>query len=223
VQLIGNHEGTYLDTEHPGIARQLSADSRDTLQLWWDAGLCKVATALRPRPNALPVPEEWKPVPSADILVSHAGLTRGAWHILGRPESAIEAARLLNTAPEQVWREGEKSTGIRDEAAGPLWASAEELLDSWWFSKIPARFHQIHGHSTVRCWDPRGWYAQRSVWLTPEWFMYDDDSRIEVSRVGGRIIWGVDPGHGHDPAPNWSPLIIPLDDQPAGPNRKTVT
>jgi hypothetical protein len=30
VQLIGNHEGTYLDTELPGIARQLSADSRDT-------------------------------------------------------------------------------------------------------------------------------------------------------------------------------------------------
>ena len=75
-------------------------------------------------------------LPSGDILVTHAGLTHGAWQALGGPATAAEVAVALNAdargTARVTLREGRMTTGTTDPAAGPLWAEAgAELLMSW--------------------------------------------------------------------------------------------
>ena len=36
-------------------------------------------------------------------------------------------------------------------------------------------------------------------------------ARRELARIGNRLIWGIDPGLEHTPAPQWQPLVIPLE------------
>ncbi len=222
IQLIGNHEQPYLFDQPSVIPRELDEHSVLTLQGWWREGLARAATSIAPDWTRVGLPRRMRAaLPSGDILVTHAGLTHGAWQALGRPATAAEAAVALNAdargTATVTLREGRMTTGITDPAAGPLWAQAgAELLMSWDGTTDAPHLNQIHGHSTVRGWSQERWYPGAAAIINRGDVLADHVTRREVVRIGSRLIWGIDPGHEHAPTPTWEPLVIPLEgDRPA--------
>jgi hypothetical protein len=142
-----------------------------------------------------------------DFLITHAGLTVGAWRELGVPDNASTAAGLLNDRPPSLLFRGSQS--VVDRTAGPFWADAGwELYEPWLrFAAeggfIP--FGQIHGHSSIVRYVDRSWRCPGRV---RERATVDWDARHTRFRAGGRVFLGVDPKHGHDGAAHWSPLVL---------------
>jgi hypothetical protein len=192
------------------------------MRSWWAQGLAVAAAAITPDWARVPLPRRLRAFhPTGDILLTHAGLTHGAWQELGRPPTAALAADAINAdahGPGTVTpRTGTMTTGIADPAAGPLWAQAgAELLTSWDGSTDAPHLNQIHGHTTVRGWSQRRWWPGAAAIVDRGDVMADQATRREVARVGDRLIWGIDPGHGLRPAPRWKPLLIPLAVDQAG-------
>lgn len=217
IQLIGNHEQPYLFDQPCVIGRELDEGSVNTLRGWWADGLAHAATAITPDWTEVALPRRMRSVrPEGDILVTHAGLTHGAWADLGGPTTAAAAAAAINAdarGPATVTlREGRMTTGITDPAAGPLWAQAgAELLTSWDGTPDAPHLNQIHGHTTVRGWSQERWYPGAADIINRGHLLADQDTKRELARIGNRLIWGIDPGHQHAPAPTWQPLMIPLD------------
>ncbi len=217
IQLIGNHEQPYLFDQPSVIRRELDDHSVETLRAWWVDGLAHAATAIIPDWAQVALPRRVRSVRAAgDILVTHAGLTHGAWLALGRPGTAAAAAAAINAdarGPATVTlREGRMTTGITDLAAGPLWAQAgAELLTSWDRTTDAPHLNQIHGHTTTREWDQQRWWPGADAIINRGDVHADQVTRRELARIGNRLIWGIDPGHQHTPAPMWQPLVIPLD------------
>ena len=225
IQLIGNHEQPYL-FDRPGvISRELDERSVDTLKAWWADGLAHAATAITPDWNQVVLPRRMRSVrPEGDILVTHAGLTHGAWEELGCPSTAVAAATAINAdarGPATLTlREGRMTTGITNLAAGPLWAQAgAELLSSWDLTTDAPHLNQIHGHTTVRGWSQERWYPGAAEIINRGDLLADQDTKRELAHIGNRLIWGIDPGHEHTPAPTWQPLVIPLGDGRPIPGR----
>lgn len=193
VQLVGNHESQYLPGGTPFWPDPLGPEGVGILADWWDSGAMNVAAA----------------VATADgdeLLVTHAGLTVGAWQGLGEPMTASSAAWLLNDRPAVIWRGGKTSV---DRGAGPLWAEAGWELHEPWLEYHAAGglvpFGQIHGHSAIvryadQSWRTPGRVRQRAA--------VDWTARHARVRVGGRVIIGIDPKHGRDGAPTWQPLVL---------------
>ncbi|MEH1166441.1 metallophosphoesterase [Micromonospora sp. CPCC 205539] len=182
IQLIGNHESQYVgaDVFWP---HRLADEDGALLQAWWLRDRLQVAAAIRTAEGE-------------ELLVTHAGLTVSAWQQLGEPVTATTAADLLNTRPEEVlWHE-----------RGPLWAEAgTDLYDSWLHAAEPSPFGQVHGHSTVVDY-------RREAWLCGERIRQrtavDWAARHTFTRIGLSRFIGVDPKHGRDGAPQWSPLVF---------------
>ena len=107
IQLIGNHEQPYLFNEPTVIARTLDEPSVATMRSWWAEGLTQVATSISPDWQQVVVPRRMRSArPAGDILITHAGLTYGAWLELGRPGTATDAAASINAgarAPSSPW------------------------------------------------------------------------------------------------------------------------
>jgi hypothetical protein len=223
IQLIGNHEQPYLFDQPTVIGRELDEPSVSTLRAWWADGLAHAATAITPDWSQVVLPRRMRSVrPEGDILVTHAGLTHGAWLALGRPTTAAAAAAAINAdalGPATVTlREGRMTTGTTDLAAGPLWAQAgAELLTSWDDTTDAPHLNQIHGHTTVRGWSQERWYPGAADIINRGDLLADQDAKLELARIGNRLIWGIDPGHQHAPAPMWQPLVIPLEGGPLIP------
>jgi hypothetical protein len=182
IQLIGNHESQYLggDAFWP---EQLGQHDAALLRTWWMKEWMRVAAALRTADGQ-------------EFLVTHAGLTVQSWRELGEPVTAATAADLLNTRPEELlWHD-----------RGPLWAEAgPDVYQSWLHAKEPTPFGQIHGHSTIVNYQHRTWLCgervrQRS---TVDW-----TARHTVTQVGTSRFIGIDPKHGREGAPCWSPLVM---------------
>jgi hypothetical protein len=131
-----------------------------------------------------------------EFLVTHAGLSVGAWQRLGGPVTAATAADLLNTRPGE----------IIGSDRGPLWASAgAEVYESWLREGTPMPFSQIHGHDAIVSYPRRSWMCgerirQRS---TVDW-----EARHTVTRLSGGRFIGIDPKHGRTGAPSWAPLVL---------------
>ena len=218
IQLIGNHEQPYLFDQPCVISRELDEFSANTLRAWWAEGLAHAATAITPDWTQVALPRRMRSVrPEGDILVTHAGLTHGAWEELGGPPTAAAAAAAINAdarGPATVTlREGRMTTGTTDLAAGPLWAQAgAELLTSWDQTTDAPHLNQIHGHTTVRGWSQERWYPGAADIINRGDLLADQDTKRELAHIGNRLIWGIDPGHQQDPAPTWQPLVIPLGD-----------
>jgi hypothetical protein len=217
IQLIGNHELPYLFDQPSAIRRELDDHSVETLRSWWADGLAHAATAITPDWAQVALPRRLRSGHWAgDVLVTHAGLTHGAWLALGRPSTAARAATAINAdarGPATVTlREGRMTTGITDLAAGPLWAQAgAEVLTSWDRTPDAPHLNQIHGHTTVREWDQQRWWPGADAIINRGDVHSDQATRRELARIGNRLIWGIDPGHQHTPAPPWQPLVIPLE------------
>lgn len=190
IQLVGNHEAQYLPEGTVFWREPLVDAGVARLREWWANGSVRVAAAVRT-------------VDGDELLLTHAGLTLACWQELGEPRSAALAAELLNQRPELIWRTGEHA---RDDQAGPLWAeSGTALHEPWMGYRGIVPFGQVHGHSTIvgfadRRWRCAGRIRQRA---TVDW-----DARHVRVRVGGRVIIGVDPGHGRAGAAQWQPLVL---------------
>lgn len=216
IQLIGNHEQPYLFDEPTAIARILDEPSVATMRSWWAEGLTQVATSISPDWHQVVVPRRMRSArPAGGILITHAGLTHGAWVELGRPGDATAAAASINAdahgSATVTLREGSLTTGHADPTAGPLWAQAgSELLTPWDRTTDAAHLNQIHGHTTVRGWNQERWRPGADATISRGDLRADPTTRQELARVGDRLIWGIDPGHREKPAPRWEPLVIPL-------------
>ncbi|MGN6333882.1 MAG: metallophosphoesterase [Motilibacteraceae bacterium] len=249
VVLIGNHERQYLPDqtvmfEWPEHVDQQVLD--ETLLRWWGEGLLRLAHA--ERTGGIPLRRgdgTTDRVGAGEILISHAGLTRGLWSWLGQPVTAHEAAVLLNAGlPDQAhpaWNPGAMITGEPSALAGVTWAGTFELYLPW-FQHPDAPFHQAHGHAAI-------YDARRQQWVKvlqalrrsedlralihhngvtgvtaveiPDSRVLADDLAGEGGEVlpgadGGRaVIFGVDPGHAKYPARVSGPLALPVTDQGA--------
>jgi Calcineurin-like phosphoesterase len=194
IQLAGNHESHYLPGGSSFWPEHLADADADLLRAWWTDGRLRVAAAVH-------IPD------LGEVLITHAGLTVGAWQTLGEPPSAPAAAALLNQRPEPlIWR----GNGAEiDTAAGPLWAEAGwELYEPWMGYHAQgglAPFSQVHGHSSIVSYRDRTWRCPGRVRqrATVDW-----QARQVRVRIGGRVFIGVDPKHGRGGAPQWRPLVL---------------
>jgi hypothetical protein len=197
VQLVGNHEAQYLAAPLFDWPERLSPEMEATLQGWWSSGLMRVAAAVTSGRES--------------YLVTHAGLTSGFWRdVLGRPDDAREAERLLNdlagSRDAELFRPGHMLSGRRPSwAAGPIWAAAAtELVPGWVHRRLP--FSQVHGHSSVYDWQQRRFRVPAGLVRVTR---IDEEAKHETTTLeGGRIV-GVDPGHGsraRRPWRAWEPV-----------------
>ena len=198
LQLVGNHEAQYLREPAFSWPEQLPPATVDTVRRWWDAGQLRVAAAVSTRAES--------------FLITHAGLTAGFWRsVLDAPPDARQAALALNALPRGrrnvVFRAGELLGRRRDEAAGPLWATAAtELVPSWRDSTMP--FSQVHGHTSVYDWSRERFHGPPATAAATE--LAPEAKHAVVTLRGGRII-GVDPGHEEQPRQPWRAFEIALD------------
>ncbi|MEI6623846.1 MAG: metallophosphoesterase [Actinomycetes bacterium] len=169
VQLMGNHEAQYLPGRTRFWSQSLRLETITTLRRWWSDGRMTVAGAFDIAAGIGPVGAVDDCLPGG-LLVTHAGLTAGAWRLLGHPATVRQAAEVLNSRQAPVvWRTGAVMTGIDDLCAGPLWAAAgSELVGSWAVldervsgTRVP-RFAQAHGHTAAVPW-PAG-----TAWSPPK-------------------------------------------------------
>ena len=85
-------------------------------------------------------------------LLTHGGLTYGEWLNLGRPQTAVEAAELINEKYLRTLNQGPcfKTDGTPSIQANPLWADPVlELYPSWVMAPEPCPFDQVHGGESL--------------------------------------------------------------------------
>jgi len=85
---------------------------------------------------------------SSGRLVTHGGLTYGEWVLIGRPDTAEEAADRLNEKYSRTLYQGPsfRLGNPPNYSANPIWADTfMELYPSWITALEPMPFDQIHG------------------------------------------------------------------------------
>jgi hypothetical protein len=144
IQLFGNHETPLLGgTLDPHWSVTELPESQPIIQRWWEERLGCLAVTLTKDGQR-------------DILVTHAGLTRGYMEWL-ETTSAFETARKLNSfvgnvGIQEFERTGGLVTGTINPSADIVWALVGmELHDSW--KGAHPEFNQIHGHSCLMEWE----------------------------------------------------------------------
>lgn len=145
IQLLGNHESPLLGgITDPYWAVQELPESEHVVRNWWDGRLARLGVVLR-KPG------------QRDILVTHAGLTRGYQEWLGT-STAVDTVKALNslvgtTSLASIEKPGKLATkGEPDLEAGVWWALVGCELNDSWRDGHPT-FNQIHGHSVVVDWE----------------------------------------------------------------------
>lgn len=203
VQLAGNHELHHLGGHQFQGTIELSATTINTMRSWLDEGWLRIAVAFGDA--------------RSQVLVTHAGLTRGLWRELGEPTraddaaDALEALRRTRDGWEAINRAGRMLNlgrfPIAAANAGPIWAEAGvELLPDWIVHRdLP--FDQVHGHSSAFDWF-RGRLRNPDI---ADHCDIDRASRHVVVRSGDHTVTGIDPGLGRDGHARWSPLVLALE------------
>lgn len=183
IQLVGNHEAFYLRRRQFSWHDRVPRSTAAILRRWWASGLMRPAVAIRTNVE--------------DVLVCHAGLTRGFWQdVLGGPTDAGLAAEALNalarTNRRALFRPGTMLGWRRpDLGAGPVWAAAgTEVAASWSGHRLP--FSQVHGHSSAYDWNAGRWRLDEA--LRPSAVRDEVARHVVISLPGGRLV-GIDPGH----------------------------
>jgi hypothetical protein len=196
IQLIGNHEAQ----EGLGGPRfwqeALPQSSRADLRRWVDSDQARLAVAL-------------DTVEYGPTLITHAGLTREKWEVIGRPDAPDEAAITLNkelaSDPDRAFAAGEW-LGVKSRVpVGVAWASPRELLGSWDMEQLP--FSQIHGHASPRQWTSDTWAAGLPRRTTARATVDRQKRHSDFLWPGGEHVVCVDPDFGADAA---SVPLIPL-------------
>jgi hypothetical protein len=212
-QLIGNHEAQYVfDPPRFGFPEVLDRRSQKILQRWWRSGQMQVAAAYSTTGIAvIRADGHSELVGAGGLLVTHAGLTAGAWHQLGMPATAVSAAHAINAERDflgsVIWRAGLMLGGPADRSAGCVWAeAANEVYASW--AREPYStpgFNQVHGHTSAMWWSRSALHDFGSLDLGVSADYAHKHVRAEIQR---QVIWGIDPGHGARPSLPWAPLVF---------------
>jgi hypothetical protein len=189
VQLIGNHEAQEglggPEFWHERLPKGVRAD----LRRWVDGDQARLAVAL-------------DTVEYGPTLVTHAGLTRQKWEVIGRPEDPRQAAATLNKElaadPDRAFAAGEM-LGVRPRLpVGVAWASPRELLLSWDMEPLP--FSQVHGHASPRRWASDTWAPGLPRRTTARASTDPRKRHSDFSWPGGEHILCIDPDFGADAA-----------------------
>jgi hypothetical protein len=197
VQLVGNHEASYLAG---GVRGRWSEELPDrligTLRSWKEAGLLHLAVAIDAGEDG-------------QILVTHSGLTRYRWEQLEQPVGAREAAiaieRQWDQNPVAALRPGGSSVPSDPGVVGA--DAASELLTSWAEAKhLP--FNQIHGHTSAFLWETGSWHPALPQALQ-ERAVADPTTRHTTVRWPGGWIMGIDPRYTQEVADiPLAPLVL---------------
>lgn len=143
IQLLGNHETPLLGGSHcPGWSVSDLPESRPIVERWWSEKLATLGVVLR-KPG------------QRDLLITHAGLTRGYMDYLN-VDTAVDAALTLNSLVGNVSISGLENagrlvTGSVNLSADIFWAVLGPEVHASWTEDHP-NFNQIHGHSTLVEW-----------------------------------------------------------------------
>jgi hypothetical protein len=167
IQLFGNHEGhhiggpTFGQTQHGQVMPfGVSTETEKILQRWWTSKLAHMAVAV-------------KRDDGREVLITHAGLMRNTWEVIGSPSSVTVAARELNRQDvERAFASGYllgMTFSLHADGTimtpGVAWASAShEVYPSW--ENEPMPFDQIHGHAGVFIWANQKWIVSPSIQAT---------------------------------------------------------
>lgn len=127
-------------------------------------------------------------------LVTHGGLTYGEWLSIGKPDTAVEAARLLNEKYAATLQQGScyRLGSPPNYAANPIWCDPiMELYPSWVTSPEALPFDQVHGGVSVNTARGREVMDEKNNPLKfVDKVRYNSyGSRVDI---GGREILGVD-------------------------------
>lgn len=227
IQLVGNHEAYHLGENRFYWPAELTNNDIIILQDWYATGFLKLAAAFTI--TGVPVRRKGgdrETIAAGDLLITHAGLTRGFYEQLGHPKTAAETAALLNEASHDVnAQRGAFAPGVMlgmgvRRNAGITWAvQDDELTGSWLLSDTVAPFAQAHGHSSAFNWFTGQWgprmrtFAERNPDRLGLWAdRTTRHTRLELMTTSGAssVIFGTDPYHGQKPAPNWQALEFTL-------------
>jgi len=117
-----------------------------TLRRWWDERQARLALAVRCQEYG-------------DVLITHAGLTRGRWRALGAAADHVAVADLLNADIGKPVSEAIHGGALADIDAGPdaeradvTWAEVIGEMYGPWLAAGDAPFPQIHGHASPWNW-----------------------------------------------------------------------
>lgn len=130
-QLVGPNEITALNMPSEWTNQRSRKLLRD---MWMGENPMRVAVAVRGR------------------LISHGGLTYGEWVDLGKPQTASEAARLLNEKYQKTLYQGRCYLlgNPPNYSANPIWAHpSRELYPSWITAPESLPFDQITGGGSL--------------------------------------------------------------------------
>lgn len=130
-QLVGPNEIAALNMPEEWTNQKSRKILRD---MWMGENPLKVAVAVR------------------DRLFSHGGLTYGEWVGLGRPQTANEAARLLNEKYQRTLYQGRCYLlgNPPNYSANPIWAHpSRELYPSWLTAPESLPFDQVTGGGSL--------------------------------------------------------------------------
>lgn len=218
VQLLGNHDAQLLPGGTQFWNEPSSDETVEVIQRWWQEKLINIAAVFNTEGVTIRAVGGAKvSVGDGELLVTHAGLTAGAWQLLRCPQTASQTAETLNVRAREsmssvAWREGGIITGLADPAAGPLWAVPFELYSSWLntaISDVP-KFSQAHGHANPYSFRNNRWYSDVARLRKHLDTHVDVNKRITRVKLknANMVFWAVDPGHGKQPAQVWEPLIL---------------
>ena len=211
VQLLGNHDMALIGG--PRRASWPGPDSADAgagvvLQRWWDDRQARLAVAVSSRELG-------------DVLITHAGLTRGRWLRQGAPPDPYAAAAMVDAdvgAPINQVIKGGALTGVDAgpdaERADVTWAEVIDELYAPWLSASDAPFTQIHGHASPWNWSTGRWWPAVTPAVRAATTV-DPEARRTTARLAtideGPLAVGVDWMLGDVPtASTWPPLILTL-------------
>lgn len=199
IQLLGNHEASYLDGPVFG-SWQVSTDTARTLARWVRSDRSRLAASV-------------DSVEHGDLLVTHAGLTRWLWVEIGKPPTAANAAdalnRLLHTDRHRAFAPGAllEGSGFGRGQPSVVWADAGSELYASWIGHRPP-FGQVHGHSSAFDWDRNRWLPGIPVEATHR-AVIDREARHLTVVIGGKPFVGIDPGFGETaPTVPLVPLLL---------------
>ena len=135
-QLVGPNELVALNAPQEWTNQKSRKLLRD---MWMGDDPIRVAVAVRGR------------------LISHGGLTYGEWVDIGRPDTALKAAKLLNEKYRRTLYQG-RCYSLGDPpnySANPIWAHpSRELYPSWITAPEALPFDQITGGGSLN--EPEG-------------------------------------------------------------------
>lgn len=151
IQLLGNHETPLLGgVVHPGWSITDIPEARPIIERWWNKKQAHLAVVLHADGEK-------------DILITHAGLTRGYMTDFLNTRNVRDAVSQLNRNVGNIdLRSMECPGGLvggpDNESADIFWSlCGPELHASWWGN--PMGFNQIHGHACIFRWDTEQFFS----------------------------------------------------------------